>query len=159
MTLSPNENPYAPSMNLEQPASQEGKLFSPGQVALASFLGLPVAGCFLVSHNCRTLGQSHLVSKVWAIGIAITLASMALSMFVPDNFPNLPIPIALTIASFYYAKSLHGETYERHIILGGQRASTWTAVGFGVLGLVICLVILFGILFLLPEDWWMETEI
>jgi hypothetical protein len=115
---SPNENPYAPSMNLEQPATQEGKLFSPGQVALASFLGLPVAGCFLVSHNCRTLGQSNLVSRVWAIGIAITVASMALSMFVPDNFPNLPIPLALTIASFYYAKSLHGETYERHIITG-----------------------------------------
>jgi hypothetical protein len=158
MTLSPNENPYAPSMNLEQPVSQAGKLFSPGQVALASFLGMPLAGCFLIAHNCKTLGQVKLVSKVWSIGTAVSVGTMVLSMFVPDNFPSLPIPIALTIGSFYYAKSLHGEDYERHILSGGQRASTWAAAGFGVLGLIICLVLVFGILFLLPENWWMEIE-
>jgi len=121
--------------------------YSPGQVAWASFLGAPIAGCLLMAGNYSKAGQSSSAVKTVAIGGACTIAILVMAIFLPDKFPNAIIPAAYTFGMLAIAKSLQGKALESHLRAGGPKASSWVATGIGVLSLVIVAVLIFAMAF------------
>jgi hypothetical protein len=112
------------------------KLYSPGQVAGATFLGSPIAGALLIASNFRVLGAPRSQRNAIIAGVAATLACMGLSFILPKHFPGVVIPIAYTIALRAIANGAQGDAYREHIASGGLKRSNGTVVGIGLACLV-----------------------
>jgi hypothetical protein len=159
MESNPLPNPYA-SPVVEPPVRRPYKLFSPGHVAWAAFLGAPLAGCVVMAVNYWRVGKPRAAWVALLCGGVATLALLGVGFVVPDRFPNFIIPAAYTFAMLQVAKSLQGATFDQHIASGGRKASAWAATGVAVVCLLILLAALFGILMALalamPDDWLAE---
>jgi hypothetical protein len=166
-----DQNPYAsPQVPDEQRAASAWpheaivhvpryKLYSPGHVAWATFLGTPIAGCVLLAMNYWRLGEpkSGRLAVVW--GLVATTCLLAIAFVLPENFPSGILPAAYTFGMFGIAKSLQGDIVARHLNSGGSTASAWRATGVGLmcLGGVLALVFAVAIvLVVVKPDWFPE---
>ncbi len=122
-------------------------LYSPGQIALASFLGAPLAACWFWSRNDLRLGQPDRARQCLIWGVVGTVAVFLVAAFLPDRFPNLVLPIGYTVGLYHAAKQRHGAIVTQHLDAGGSLGSWWEVVGLGLLSLVLLLVVLFGVVF------------
>ena len=146
-------NPYAsPVIESDRPDSTL-RLFSPGQIAWATFLGSPLAGCVLLSMNYRRNSNSSAAKKTLAAGAAVTVVLMIVAFLLPDAVPSSALPIGCVFAMHQIAKSLQGDIIEKHLLSGRTKASGWLATGIGFLSVVVILACLFAVLMVLPVDW------
>ena len=121
-------------------------LYSPGQVALAAFLGSPIAACWFFGRNYRQLGHPKSATQCLIWGAVGTVILFVVTFHLPDRFPNLVIPIGYTAGLLQAAKYIHGSTVTQHIAAGGRLGSWWTVVGISLLFLVVVVAVLFGVL-------------
>lgn len=151
--MSPEDNLYRPpTADVGVSPSSVGPLYSPGQVAGATFLGSPIAGCWLLAANFRELGKFDARRNTLLAGALATIAVMVLALTLPDNFPNLVLPLAYTIALRQTAEWLQGPDFRLHLAEPGSKHSNWRVVGIGVGWMIIFVVVMFGIVLVLPES-------
>ncbi|MFO0819073.1 MAG: hypothetical protein U1A77_14100 [Pirellulales bacterium] len=149
------DNPYsAPS--IEPAAPKQQTLYSPGQIAWASFLGSPLAGGILMALNYRRFGNSTAAALTFTAGLVGTVLLMVISFFLPDNFPGSIVPAAYTWGLYQSAKQLQGDAYRTAIEQGGATASGWATTGVGALCLIAVIMLLLAVLFVAPEEWFAE---
>src|SRR6185369_5498266 len=105
-------NPYAPPADDRAPPASDApvaegvpayKLYTPEHVTLATFLGTPAAGLFLMSVNRRRLGRAKSATNTLLAGLLMTLALLALSAVLPGNSGILG-GLATTVGVGKYAK-------------------------------------------------------
>lgn len=143
-----------PSAQLHQEAETiaTGSLYTPVQVFLATFLGSPLAGGWLIAANYKALGRHDAQLKCLLAGVIATLVSIAAALFLPDTIPGLLIPAALAAATQQVASKLQGEQIEHHLSTGGKKHSVWRVVGVALLAIVVALVLVLATVFVLPES-------
>src|SRR5262245_14374390 len=141
-----------PSVNIGTLEPPIQRLYSPGQIALAAFLGSPLAACWFLARNSRQLGQPKAANHYLIWGSVGTIALFVIAFFLPDRFPSKVIPIGYTIGLFQAAKHVHGTTVARHLSAGGRLGSWWLVVGTSLLIVVVVLALVFGIVLLLPDE-------
>jgi hypothetical protein len=120
----------------------DGKLYSAGQITLATFLGAPLAGGLFLARNYQVLGQGAAAWRALAVGIGATAALLALALLLPENFPSAGLPAGSCIAMYCYAKQWRGGAIDAHLKAGAENGP-WAlvvAVGIG------CAVLVFGLL-------------
>jgi hypothetical protein len=130
------------------------KLFSPGVVGLVAFLAGPLGAFILLTMNFYRLGSRR---AVWTTIVTGLLTLAALGVLVADNDP-MPRYLRILLTNFFLfpllwaaAWALQRGAYNTHRENGGERASAWAALGFGLLGLLLyfafimseCLVLIF----------------
>ncbi len=118
------------------------KLFDSNAVGLATLIGGPVAGSFLMALNYRRLGFMGKATVALLIGAIVT----ALAILIGWNLPastKFPLALALLFATKWLAQSLQGPTVKYHVEHGGHLGSRWTAFASGL----SCMAILFAIAF------------
>ena len=128
------------------------RLYTPGQVTLATFLGAPVAGSVLLASNARRLRSRSSPGLTVAFGVAGTLLLFALAYLLPDNVPSTVLPIGYTVAMYQVARQLQGFRVDSHLAAGGRKRSWWAAAGIGLAFMILVLLIAFAIALLLPDD-------
>ena len=112
-------------------------LYRPGDVALATLLGTPIAGAIVIGMNSARLGR---LKEQW-ITLFVTVIATVLLAGALWNFPH-PAGGISTLALFTMAamykleQALHGKALARHKRRGGMHPSTWKAAGIGVFCLV-----------------------
>ena len=134
------------------PGPPSGRLYTSGQVAYATFLGAPIAGCWLLAANYRALGNAPAAKRALIAGALATVGIFTLAFFLPDNFPNTVLPIAYTFGLHAYAKQLQGTALAAHFSAGGLRHTHGRAVGIALVFLVLTLVLLFSVVMILPQQ-------
>jgi hypothetical protein len=115
-----------------------GKLFSVGQIVLATFLGMPIAGCLLLALNYRELEKSAAAWQSLVAGVASTLLLLFIAFWLPENFPNMALPVAYCFGMRQIVKYLQGDA------IANRRKDSWMvtiAVGLG------CVVVIFSLIF------------
>jgi hypothetical protein len=122
-------------------------LFSPAQVAVAAFLGGPIAGAWLMRSNYRAANEEEHARRALLWGIIGTLAAIVVSFMLSEDFPSMVLPISYTMALYYFAKQEHGNDVDLQRSAGGASASNWKVVGVGLLWLLVNLVVIIGIAF------------
>jgi hypothetical protein len=157
MPSSMNEpNPYAPPVaDLEAPAGEAAdpggrpafKLYTPGHVMLATFLGTPAAGLYLVWANRRRLGDAGGATEALIVGAVGTAMLFAAGFALPEAAGRV-LPIAALFAAGQYARRDAGRL-DAHARRGGQKESGWKAAGVGALGFLAVVAVLGGVFFLL----------
>jgi hypothetical protein len=138
------------------------RLYSPGGVALATFLGGPLGGFLVLALNYRAL---HKRRAFWlTAGSALLICSLLciLLLRLPREGPNLCVGVVCLMVMYVMARALQGENFDYHVRTGGRQVSNWKAAGLGVLGAVlfIGLILLCSFTFdaARGKGWWRRVE-
>ena len=126
------------------------RLYSHWQIALATFLGSPLAASWFFARNFRQLGQTRTANQTLVAGILGTATLLVVAYFVPDDFPFQAIPIGLTVGLRQSALQVHGEVVRQHVSSGGRLGSWWEVIGISLVCLVVILVLIFGAALFMP---------
>lgn len=124
---------------------EKQRVYSPTQAASGAFLGGPIAAVLFLKQNFRALGNPNGESKVRIYGAAFVLLVFGIAPFLPEEFPNMAIPLAtvittrLVVEKYQVSKQaiVESELLEFH--------SNWRVLGVSL----ACLVASFAILFAL----------
>ena len=146
------DNPYSPP-SVDVAFAPRITLYSPGQIAWATFLGAPIAGCWLLALNYKRLGQATAAGAAVAVGLAGTVLLFAIAFVLPDNFPNSVMPAIYVFCTYQIVKQLQGKTFEERLAIDGQKGSGWIATGVGILCMILVMAALVAVLFVMPEEW------
>ena len=132
--------------------SQEtASVFTPGQIAMAAFLGGPLPACLLAAHNAKVLRERGQRMMWMVTGILGTALALGLALFVlPQKFPPYILPIAYTVGIREAARNLQHTGIAEHLAAGGKTGSWWVAVGLALAGLVLIFAIVFALMQLFP---------
>ena len=129
-------------------SATSGRLFSVGQIVLATVLGTPLAGSLLVAQNYRVLQRSRAVWQSIGCGLASTIILFVVAFLLPEKFPNSVLPVAYCIAMRQLVSYLQGNFITRHLVAGGGKGSWAIAAVVGIICLVILLAVVFALFML-----------
>ena len=153
-------NPFAPpselaDQSLTQPATGNSagrKVYVPNHVAVAAFIGSPLAGAWLLGENYAAFSRPAERTKALVWGFAATVALFALSLALPEGMPNSIIPIAYTFALRELARHLQGKDIDRTLASGGAKHSGWRVAGIGLLSLVLVVAVGAGLVLAFGDE-------
>jgi len=120
-----------------------GKLFSLGQIMLATFLGAPLAGSLLVAQNYRVLQKSSAAWQSIAYGVVSTVILFIIAFLLPEKFPNSLLPVIYCFAMRQLVSYLQGDAITRHYSSGGTKGSWLVAILLGVASLAVLFAFVF----------------
>jgi hypothetical protein len=142
-------NAYEPPRAEIGTSTREGsqKLYSPGQVASAAFLGSPIAGCLLLSANFRVLAKPRERAQAIVGGVVSSAALFAIAFALPKSTPNYLLPVVASGAMRAIATKTQGPAFDAHLAAGGRRQSNWKVAGLTLACLVGVMVIIVGLVF------------
>ncbi|HEV7892557.1 MAG TPA: hypothetical protein VGP08_18230 [Pyrinomonadaceae bacterium] len=130
----------------------DGRLYSAWQIALASWMGSPAAGCLLLARNYEVLEKKRAAWQSLAAGVTATLLLLAISFVLPENFPGgRGFALVSGFAMLQIAKQLQGAAIDGHLRAGGEKGS-WAVTVFvaivvaGIIfALLVAAVVAFGL--------------
>ena len=137
---------------MEISPSPSYRLYSQGQVLLATFLGSPLAAGWLIAANQKALSKVEAARNSVVLGVIATILLMIASLILPDNFPVMALPLASLFAVQQWYKHLCGVSFQIHMEEKGLKGSWGITVGIAVMCLILIMALLVGIAFLLPEN-------
>jgi hypothetical protein len=127
------------------------KMYNPNQVGLASFIGSPMAGAWLIGSNFATIGRHGERTKTLLAGFVATLVVFALASALPDGFPGTVVALGYTFGLREAARRLQARDIAHVLVTGGTQHSAWRAAGVGFLCLLVVLVVVGGIVLLTTD--------
>ncbi len=144
--------------NLANEEHDKVKLYTIGWVTLATYIGGPLAGCYLMSENFKNLGNKDLAERMFKIGIMSTILLFGGIAFIPesilDKIPNEIIPFTYTTIIYLYIRKFQGKSIKEHIENGGLKYSGWKVIGISISSVIVSLLYLFILIMLIPENFW-----
>ncbi|GAA3917157.1 hypothetical protein [Luteimonas lutimaris] len=148
------DNPYtAPNARLDAAGAADAvRLYSPGQVAAAGFLGGPVGLIWFLKANFAALGNSRLETKTVVLGVVLLVALVAIMPLLPEQFPGVLFTVVYIFIGRYVA-----EKYQltRKAIAESERFtlhSNWRVFGLGLLCLLASVAVIVVPLMLLAAS-------
>lgn len=102
------------------------RLYDVGAVALAAFLGSPLAGTVLIASNYRKLGQGGNGFLALLLGAVASVGEIYIGL-TSTKSPAIAT-LVLFAATWFAAKELQGHAIQTHVAWGGQLFSKWRAV-------------------------------
>ena len=144
-------NPYAPpkskvgeavTAGLSE-APLEARLYTERQVAVATFLGAPLLGGWLIAANHKALARPDQANRAITLGVGATVVLLGLAMVLPDRFPNAALPVVGAVAFRAWANAQFSTVLERHRAAGGVRFSWWRVLGLSLLSAAIVFTLMF----------------
>jgi hypothetical protein len=115
-------------------------LYSPGQAALATFLGTPLAGCWLLARNFKNLGSPAAGWGMLVLGLCWTAVLCTLGIL--DMLPGI-VSLGSIPAMVLVMRAVQGSELDRHLSLGGRKTSWGYVIAAGVACLAIIVAAVF----------------
>lgn len=125
------------------------KFYNERAVLLATFLGGPLAGAWLMASNFKAMGETVRATRTWVFAV-MALVLVFLLSYIPslDKIPSLFYSFAFCWTAHFLTRKYQGPQLQLHQENGGQFYTTWRAVGIGLIGMAVVLVIILVLLFL-----------
>jgi len=124
------------------------KLYSPNQVAVAAFVGGPLAATFVLWSNFRALGNDLGARHTLIWGVLFVLLLLIVLSFLPDRFlGQAGILAAYTVMARHFAEKYH---LSKSAIQESEQyafQSNWNVFGMSVAILVGSFIVVFSVLF------------
>ncbi|HUB07710.1 MAG TPA: hypothetical protein VMB50_11940 [Myxococcales bacterium] len=114
-----------------------GKLYTPGQVAVAAFFGLPLAGGLALASSLRRLDRRAEAARVLWLSGGATVLLIVLGILLPSDVHASFGDVLGVWWLHRWAKGSIGPAVEAHKAAGGRVRSTWSALGLGVASLAV----------------------
>lgn len=128
-------------MSLNQPA----KLYSKYQIYIATFIGGPLVGGYLMAHNFEVLGENEHAKKAKTYTIIVTLLLIALPSVLERllnfTFPTTSLSIVPTVLAIYFFRLYQDKKVDAAFARSVAKASFWAVAGRTVLSIIVTLVL------------------
>lgn len=117
------------------------KMYSPNQISLGTYLGGPFAAIYFLKRNFDALNKEDLSKKTMQIGILFSIIILATMPFIPENTPNLLIPM-LYLIPVIIVVGKH-QMKKEEIIESSEHdfQSNWKVFGMSIVWLLAFLVV------------------
>lgn len=114
-------------------------MYSAPQVAVATVLGGPLGGAWLMALNYKRLGAPRRARAAIMLGLVAMAAVVVIGLVASYGAMRLLVMIpGIVVAGL--TELLQGASYFRHVSVGGRRGSNWRVAGVGAVCLPIHLV-------------------
>ena len=122
------------------------RIYRDKELALASFLGGPLAIGYLIAENFKAFEQRDKARITWVATLLSMVVIFGSLFLIPalEKIPNFLIPLIYTSIAYALVNRFQGERIAAHIDAGGEVYSWKRTIGVGLIGLVITLVVLLG---------------
>ena len=124
------------------------RLYSAGQIAIATIMGGPIGGCWMLGRNASALGQTTVAVLMPVLGVVLICVELAIGVAVVIDRPATdvgPLGTMLGVGTLILISTLtsklQGEALSDHREAGGLQGSWWIVVGVG-LGSAVATVVL-----------------
>ncbi len=105
------------------------KLFSKKAIAIATFIGGPIAAGYLMKQNYEAFSQADKGKQAFIISIFFTALLLVGYMAIPkemlDQIPNMLVPTFYTIVVFMIVDKKQGAKLDKHKESGGVFHGVW----------------------------------
>jgi hypothetical protein len=125
------------------------KVYSPTQAAAGAFLGGPIAAAYFIKQNYVALENNDLVKKTLMLGSVIVALLVVTLPFLPENFPNMAIPIATIISTRLLVENFQ---FKKEDISNNENLdfhSNWRVFFIGLISLVTFMVVAISFIMIL----------
>ena len=126
------------------------KVYSPVQASLGAFLGGPIASVFFIKQNFVVLNDDEAVKKTNRYGALVITFFISILPFLPENFPNMIIPIITIISTRLLVEKFQ---FTKEVISNNDDLdfySNWRVLFVSLISLVVFMII--GVSLLLALD-------
>jgi hypothetical protein len=107
-------------------------LHAPDHIAIATLVGGPIAGGWLLAHNYFRLGQAR---AAWTL-IAVALTATAMMVLIGTLW-GVRLAMLVSAVMMLVARVLQREVFLDHRALGGPSSSGWTALALIVVAVAV----------------------
>jgi hypothetical protein len=118
------QNPYP------QYAPPAYRMYDSSSIALAAFLGSPLAGTVLMASNYRKLNQGS--NSMLALVLGAAASASLIWMGLKTTLNPAIASVVLFVVTWIAAKQLQDQAVKTHVAWGGQLFSKWRAFGVAV---------------------------
>ena len=143
-------------MTTERFGEQDNRLYSQAAIAIATYLGGPVAAGALMRRNFINLGQEQWGKHAFFIGFIVTVMIFLGIFMMPEaileKIPEPLIPAIYTGIIFLIVERLQGTKIKEHNENNLPFFSKWRAAGIGAIYLSGLLAVIFTYAYLSPDD-------
>jgi hypothetical protein len=133
------------------------KFYSQKAIAITTYFGGPLAAGILIRRNYLNLDKEKPGINALLIGVVATILLFAGIFFIPDDIidkiPNAIIPLIYTGIIYLIVEKIQGKELKLHKENQGGFYSGWRAAGIGAISMLIIVAGIFGIIFLQPNNW------
>jgi hypothetical protein len=131
------------------------KFYSQKAIGIATFIGGPLAGGYLIRENYLSLDKPGEGKKSLIIGLTSTVLLFTCIFMIPesiiDKVPNQILPAIYTGIIYLIVEKIHGTILNQHKENGNEFYSGWNAAGIGFISLIILFIGIFGYAYLSPD--------
>jgi len=137
-------------------ATNNAGLVTQGWIFFSTFLGGPLAGCYLIGRNYRVLGLPE-NAKIWYWGgIISTILLVIILIAIPSEYmkhvPNSMIPIIYTVSISSLYRNLQATQIKQKLKDGWGKYPWYKILGIAMLSFLILMAILFiAVFFIQPK--------
>ena len=131
------------------PSTTTQKFYTERAILIATFIGGPLAGGFLIAQNFGAFCQPAKKSLTWVITIGVLLLVFG-SAVVPafDALPGFAYSIVFCLSAHFLARKFQGSGLYRHQASGGVFYGTGRAIVGGFISLLIMLAFIVALTYL-----------
>lgn len=148
----PKDNPFqTPAAVLQDsPTAATGEpLYKISAVGIATFIGTPVAGAWIIVQNLKRLGRPAEARNIWLTGIGLTLAMFVVGQLLPANISGMPMVIATLYVMVGLARQRFEPVLKQRATNASHFASNWRAFGVSLLFLLAVVVAVLVVSFII----------
>ena len=131
------------------------KFYSQRSIALATYLGGPLAAAYMIRANFLALKNHVAANRTIWIGLLGTIMVFGGIFLIPEDIiehvPNVVIPLIYMGVIYLIVEKYQGAELKVHKEFENQFYSGWRAAGIGLISLLIVASVLLSIIFLEPE--------
>lgn len=132
------------------------KVYSKKAITLATFFGGPLVAGFLIYKNYKAFGKYDAARRSLITSIIFTIFLFYGLFLIPSSFidklPNSVIPFIYTGIIALFVNKYQDKLINDFLLNGGEKASNWSAAGYGLAGLILILLILIPISISMPYE-------
>jgi hypothetical protein len=128
-------------------------VYSPGQIIAATFIGGPLAAAYFLKKSFESINKNDLAKKTFYGYLILSAIIIVISPFLPDETPNMLIPIAYLIPvivilkEHYLTKTQISDSEEYEF------ESNWKVFGISLAAIVFYMGIFVGVTWVtMPEE-------
>jgi hypothetical protein len=122
------------------------------RIQIAAFFGGPIAITYIIGKNFKSLGQMSSAKIAWVFGYFVSILMIILMLFTFARPTNLKycIPFIFVLVGTIFLEIMQGKAIKLHLKNNGSKYSISTAIGIGLVCLIITIFIIaitfFGLL-------------
>jgi len=116
-----------------------GKVYTVTQIMVATFLGGPLGGGYMISENYKLFNQPTKATQAIIFSVLALIILFTIGYLIPDDssFPPSILPLLYAIAIRQIAQAAQGGLIQTHTSASGATFTWGRAIAVGVMALII----------------------